>query len=796
MEFIQSKVQFSTSKIQYLSSKFNLHAEVIKLLLSRGIDTEHKINDFLNPSINKLHNPFLLKNMSEVVKKINHAIDNKLSIVILGDYDTDGISASAILYKYFTSRGANVNVFLPNRFIDGYGLNNDTIDKLITLYNPQLIVTVDCGISSYNEVEYCKSKGIDIIVTDHHDIPEVIPNTLVIDPKLEDQKYPFKELCGAGVALKLVQAMAGLSEALKYTTIASLATVADIVPLVDENRTIVYHGLQNQDENLPVGIKKLCKKTKINLPLTAQDIAYKLAPKINASGRMGDATISYKLYVCEKDKDISHYIDELLKLNDNRLENTTSIADDAFKMLENINVTNLGIIVLCKRDWESGVLGIICAKLVEKYHKPVCLLTQVDDEFKGSCRSIPGINIYEVLASVQDILIRFGGHNQAGGLSLKEEYIDEFTTRVNEFVLNKYSKDVFVPVKTYDIDANKIKINYDFLAQLDRLEPFGFGNERPTFKLSSNSCNVMRLPNYPQHLKVKIDDVEIMCFSSGELYYNLMSNSRKDFLLDISIETFGKSRKIAGKLKALNYSKLNGAIRKEVICANYLHQLIYLNAKNSDTNNIITVDKSTMVEKIKDLTNDSPTGTLIIANTYSDYESISKLIPTIKNFELYQINHIVGENTLLLAPNSEVNMDNYSNIVLLNAPLTMGYVTKLAENGRTVYVVDNKFDLSIFKNLDTARHVFGIYHNIIKDYCAKNITNIDLPNVFKSIKKLNPQNSYLTYDQFYFVTLVLSELSIISINGGNITYNSEVASKLTNSTIYNFVSLLLKINKD
>ncbi len=793
MEYIQNTVNINPKQFNNLSTKFNLHPEIIKLLFARGVDSDDKIERFLNPSINEFHNPFLLKNMSGVIAKLKHAVENKYKIVILGDYDTDGISASAILYKFFVSLGADVDVFLPNRFVDGYGLNNDTIDKVINMYKPQLILTVDCGISNYKEVEYCKGKGVDIIITDHHDIPEIIPDTPVVDPKLEGQDYPFRELCGAGVALKLVHAYAGLAEALKYTTIASLATVADIVPLIDENRSIVYHGLQNQTDNLPVGLVKLCKRTKIELPLTAQSISYKLAPKINAAGRMGDAKISFMLYICDNDKDISHYIAQLLAMNDNRLNSTSVITEQAMQMLENVDVTKLGMIVLHNPNWESGVLGIICAKLVEKYGKPVCVLSEVEGEYKGSCRSIPGINIYEVLSSAKDLLIRFGGHNQAGGLSLTYDNIDAFTNRVNDFILSKYDTSIFLQSKSYDIDANKVKVNYDFLNQLDRLEPFGFGNPRPTYKLSTNRCAVARLPKHPEHLKVRVGDIEIICYSTGNKYYNLAANCNKEFLVDISIEKFGKSTRLAGRLIGFNYGKLNGALRKEVITANYLSQLQYLGNKYEQNDNIICADNNTLKAKISDLIAQSPIGTLLVASTYSTYEQYAKLFPQITSYELYQINSNQGENTLLLAPNNQQNFVNYDNIIFLDAPLCMDYVKAVSANAKYVYVLDSKFDMSLLSNLSTERNVFGYYHNAIKDYCAKNIISLDLPNCFKSIKKLNPQYSRLTYDQFYFVAMVLNELGILEISGGDISYNKKVTNKLTNSSIYNFVNLLTKV---
>ena len=335
MEFLnKNNIQFNNDKIKKLSEKFNLHEDIIKLMFLRGINTEEEIYKYINVGQTQLHNPFLLKDMDKVVEKIKYYMDNNKKILIMGDYDTDGISAAAILYKFFEKRKIHVDVFLPNRFVDGYGLTIDTINKVHATYNPDLIITVDCGITCVEEIKHAKDLGIDIIVTDHHDIPAIIPDTLIINPKLPDQIYPFKELCGAGVALKVVHALAGLSEALEYTTIATLATVADIVPLMDENRAIVKLGLENQKEQLPKGIKALSKNLKIQLPLTSTDISFKLAPKINATGRMGDAIISFKLYVENDDALIKEHINELLQLNDLRVTKTNEIFVSACEMLE------------------------------------------------------------------------------------------------------------------------------------------------------------------------------------------------------------------------------------------------------------------------------------------------------------------------------------------------------------------------------------------------------------------------------------------------------------------------------
>ena len=603
--------QINIDKVKEYAKEFDLNEDVVKLLFLRGIDTKEELEKYLICGPTQLNNPFLLKDMDKVCEKINYYINNNKKILIMGDYDTDGISASAILYKYFQSRNIYADVFLPNRFVDGYGLTIDTINKIYEMYHPDLIITVDCGITCVDEVKYCKELGVDIIVTDHHDIPEVIPDTLIINPKLDGQIYPFKDLCGAGVALKLVQALGGLEEALKYTTIATLATVADIVSLTDENRAIVKLGLANQKEQLPKGLKQLCKQLKISLPLTSTDISFKMAPKINATGRMGDAIISFKLYVENDDDKIKENIDLLLELNDKRVNETNNIFLSACEMLEDTNVSRLGMIVLYNEDWESGVLGIICSKLVEKYNKPVCLLSLVDNEFKGSCRSIPGVNIFEALSSVSDILIRFGGHNQAGGLSIERKHLKEFRTRINDYVLNHTNEDELITRKYYDMDLTSVEITPKFVEDLSVFEPCGFKNEKPMFKVTITENSTSRMTNYPQHIRIKQGNLNLIGFCKGEYYYNLNVNCHKEVIVELSLEKSGTKSKISGFIRHINYSKLNTATKSEIISANYLTQLEFINFKN-EYDNFKTINISDAFEKINQLCSQSKFGTAMI----------------------------------------------------------------------------------------------------------------------------------------------------------------------------------------
>lgn len=793
MEFVKKYTeQYNQKELELLAQKFDISVDIVKLLFSRGIDSEDKIFKFINSGVSSLNNPFLLKDMDKVVDKIKYYVENKKRILIMGDYDTDGISASAVLYKYFESIGTKVNVFLPNRFVDGYGLTCESLDKVKSLYNPDLIITVDCGITCVEEIEYCKKLGIDIIVTDHHDIPAVIPDTLIINPKLDGQLYPFKELCGAGVALKLVHALGGLEESLKCVTVASLATVADIVPLVSENRAIVKLGLEKQKEQMPKGLKKLCTTLKISLPLTSSDISFKLAPKINATGRMGDASISFNLYVEKDDAKIDENIKLLLELNEKRVNETNAIFESACQMLEDTNVSRLGMIVLYNENWESGVLGIICSKLVEKYNKPVCLLSKVDDEYKGSLRSIPAVNIFEALTSVSDLLIRFGGHNQAGGLSIEAKNLKEFRRRINDYVLNNINENDLLTKKYYDLDLTDSVVTPKFVKDLEIFEPTGFKNEKPLFRFQIDNNSTIRMTNYPQHLRLKFKDLGLIAFNKGEYFYNLNVNCMKEVIAELFIEKYSKKEKISGFVRNINYSKLNTATKSEIIGANYLTQLKMINAK-SEFLNYRTIKFDDAIKKINEITKKTKFGTAVLINDMDTYLSLVRALKFIKNYELFDIKNACGENVIVFSPDASTNLKDYNNIFLLDSFLCEGYLASFSTKFNKIYAVQDRLNLSLFTNLDTSREGFAKIHNAIK-VAGITTPQADLVAYFNVLRKQNLVDKTVKYNQFVFFIMVMEELGIMKFSGGLIEINNGIKTNLLASPIYNFVCELLKIN--
>ncbi len=788
MKFINTnQSNYNTKQINNLAKKFNVPSHIIKHLFSLNISTETDINNFLNPGLSQFYNPFLFVGMQEAVNKINSAINNNKRITIVGDYDTDGICATAILYKYFESKNVKVNYFLPNRFLDGYGLTIETVQKIVDLFNPELLITVDCGISCFAEIEYAKSLGIDVIVTDHHEVPEQKPDCICIDPKDPVQTYPFTDLCGAGVALKMVHALGGLKEFLKYTNIASIATVADIVPLINENRAIVKHGLMYQQE-LPIGVKKLLSSQKIS-ELTSTDIAFKIAPKLNTAGRMGDATLAYKLFIEKNPNLINQILTELENQNNARVEAGNDIYNDALLMLKNTNISKIGAIVLFNETWHAGVLGIVCAKLTEKYNRPVCLLTKVDNEYKGSIRSINGIDIYAELNKCKHLLVKFGGHFGAAGLTIDNKNIEKFKNQLNTNILESYPADIFNPVKYYNIDCNKEEITVDFIKSLNILEPFGHCNEKPVFKLTFNNFKPERIKNHPNFLKIKTNNMELLTFNLSNQFLALNSNCNKHVLLDVSVDSFKGQEKIKAIIKNIYFDCLNTNIKQEENNAYYLTQLI---TKSNHKPKIKTLNS---INQAINIVNQNM-GNLFICNNFATYKTLcDKLGNIIQNYNIFNINSSSGENTLLYLPNNNENFNNYSNIFIFDEILIEDYLTNFSGN---VYVCPLQQSKQLISSILTDRAVFATYHTAIVYADKQNLTAYTQIEYFNQLKRLNPQFKNLKYDQFVFVTYVLSELKIININNDELNYsisiNKNISNPLTNSKIYNLFNLANKIN--
>ena len=470
-----------------LSKKIDISPEISQILVNRGVDSKKDAEIFMNPSLEYLRDPFLMKDMDKAVKRIKMAIENKENIYIYGDYDVDGVSSTSILYLYFKSINYPVKYYIPNRLEEGYGINENAIRKIYE-DGCDLIITVDCGITSVKEVELANELGIDVIISDHHECQSEIPNAYaIINPKQEDCNYPFDMLCGCGVAFKIIQALTDEEEfkttMYDYLEIATLATICDIVPLVDENRIIVKNGLKLMKEGKNLGLRELIKVCGIESgQIGSSHIGFSVGPRINASGRLGYSYLGVQLFTTDDENEAKEIANILEAKNIERQLIESKMYKEAEEIIaNNEEYKNDKVLVVAKEGWQHGIIGIVASKLTEKYYKPTILLTIEDGEATGSARSIKGFNMFEALVSCKDLMNKFGGHEQAAGLALSEENISELKKRINEIADYNLTKEDLIENIKVEFELDEESVDLKLVDDLHKLEPFGLSNPSPRF---------------------------------------------------------------------------------------------------------------------------------------------------------------------------------------------------------------------------------------------------------------------------------------------------------------------------
>ncbi|WP_234568129.1 single-stranded-DNA-specific exonuclease RecJ [Rhodohalobacter sp. 614A] len=494
-----------------VQQSLNIPPEIACLLNIRGISTYEQAKSFFRPEKESLHDPFLMKDMEAAACRLSKAIRNHERVVIYGDYDVDGTTAVSLFYTFLKSFGLDVDYYIPHRFKEGYGINPDGIQYALE-NNADLIVSVDCGITAIEEAKYAKEKGIDLIICDHHTVGDEIPDAVaVLDPKRLDCNYPFDGLSGAGVGFKLVQGTTqklGLPKQLpnKFLDLVAISIASDIVPIIDENRVLMRRGLTLINTQPRVGIKALLDRIRIpEGSVTTSSIVFSIGPRINAAGRMGDATTAVELMIAEDGVSANQYAKELESINNMRKDTDSETMEQAIEMLETqFNLDNLSAMVLHNPEWHLGVIGIVASRLVDAHYRPAIMLSTVEGKIKGSARSIKGFNIYDALKECEDLLEQFGGHEFAAGLTMNMENLDEFRRRINKIAGTNLSDKDFTPELEISCNLNLEKIDMKFWKLLTQFEPFGPGNMRPIF-VSKDVC-IEGVPTIVGngHLKMKV----------------------------------------------------------------------------------------------------------------------------------------------------------------------------------------------------------------------------------------------------------------------------------------------------
>ena len=534
-----------SQKVQELIDKYNLNLLLATILVNRNILETENLDKFLKPTRNDFHDPFLMPDMEIAVERILKAIENKEKIIIYGDYDADGITSITVLKSFFKDIGVDVFSYIPNRLEEGYGLNKPAVKKIVDdKYN--LMITVDCGISAIEEIDYANSLGIETIVTDHHEVGEKLPNALaIVDAKRKDNMYPCRDLAGVGVVFKLIQALSiklNLKEEsyLKYLDIVCIGTISDIVPLVDENRVIAKLGLMlvNQTKNL--GLKSLLMSSGYK-KIDSTTISFGVAPRINACGRMGHAEEALKLFLSNNLNEVQELTKKLNDYNVKRQDIEKRIYEEAVKQIEERNLNKNNTIIVAGENWHHGVIGIVASKITEMYFKPSILLCNEGDESKGSGRSIPGFDLHDALMKCLDHIEKFGGHSMAIGITIKKSELEQFSQSLENVAKEEHTEEI-VPIVQIDAKISLSDINKEMVESLNQLEPSGEGNKMPIFVIKNLKIDSIRALTEGKHLKLTLREgnnmVNAIGFNMGSLAEEYKIGDKIDVAGMLEINSF------------------------------------------------------------------------------------------------------------------------------------------------------------------------------------------------------------------------------------------------------------------
>ena len=723
--------------VREYSKQLNISQRFGSLLLARGLDDVEEAKKYLHPSIRDMQDPFEIKGMREAVARIKKAIENQEKILVFGDYDCDGISAISILMLYLQGK-TPVDYYIPNRNVDGYGLSSTAIDSILTSSKPSLVITVDCGITSVAEAKYLKEHGIDIIVTDHHEPQDVLPDCIIVDPKIE--KKGFYDYCGAGVALKLVEGLSSRDEVIQYFDICALATIADLVPLTGENRIIAYYGLRQIKERPRLGIKYLLGEEKIS----SYVVMFRLAPRINSAGRLDSAMKVVDLFISKDPILLRLLVEELGDVNARRQAICEQVVSEAMEMLKDINFNKTRIIILEKDDWEAGVIGIAASRIMEVFRRPTILLAKKEDGLlRGSSRSIKSVNIFDLLTRLQDLLAAYGGHAQAAGVTIAPENLDEFKQRANDILLAEHDDSEFLVKESYDTDLELDDTLLTFSEELELLEPTGFGNPKPVFRVIADDFKFDRI-GFSNHIKYSKGDYEIIGFNCLNKIGSLEGGAELEVTLSNNIY---QNREYAQcTIKTVRVTKVN--IEDGNAQLLNIHQLGVAQKAN-----IPVISVNAVKEKIN-----ANYGNLFVCFSQGDYKNLLMLFPEAKNYnvsigELMTLN---PENSILICPKADMDFSYFERVIIAGNPISTNYFSTIQKTCKEVYSLDDYKGQKIVILDSTINAVFFE----IKKLLTRGMRLNSLYSIYTNVKR----SVNISIFTFQIIYQILTELGIITFN--------------------------------
>ena len=751
-------------RVRALAAECGLHELTASILYSRGIDDAEKVKNFLHPSKEHFLSPFLMRGMRELKEEIDSVRDRDGLIAVYGDYDADGIGASAILLSALRRYGVRCVAHIPER-AEGYGMSVAALEKLIGERSPDLIVTVDCGISNREEVEYIKSRGVRVIVTDHHELPDHLPDCVVVNPKLDDD-YPYDNLCGAGVAFKIACALLG-SRAYEFLDLAAVSTVADSVPLVGENRDIVFEGLRliNRKPRRALALLLAGRKDETS----AQTLAFTVAPRVNAAGRMGDANSALRLFTSEDEGEIYDLSCRLNAFNTERQQLCDEVYRSAREKLKEQGAFG-NIIMLSDESWNTGLVGIVAARICEEFNRPAILFVKKGDCLKGSARTIENINIYEALKACSSYIEEFGGHAQAAGVNVREENFEALKNALDAYIGETYSEEDFVPTLSV-CDAERFVPDLALAKELELLEPYGVGNKRPLFAMQAGKLSARRLKQGSPHISVRAEGAELVWFGGESALPVLSSDLKKTLVFECGVSRFRGSESLRG-------------IVKDMVCEDaceggmelQLFRAALLRLKGTAPALSVTYEsEESVIERIRVARAACRYGLLVVCSREvpQQFEQVTRGLQR----DVFRLSLQNVGNAVLVCPVQDADVSMYRDILFLDKPADFN-IASLA--GKKIVVNRELCGYNDLASLETSREVMGEIYRCLRGGAAGE----------DSVACALSVNLDFAPQQVVFAIEVFAELGLLRFDRGSMTAVSGKRSELGRSQIYRAVCAL------
>lgn len=753
-EFQLSPAELET--VRACASSLRLTETVARILYARGMTTEAKMRAFLDPSARHFLSPFLMKGMKEAAALLTQARDEGWRVALFGDYDADGIGALAVLSRALKKFGIEPYLYVPER-AEGYGMSIAALDTIFDEFMPDLIVTVDCGISNAAEVRYAQEQGAYVIVTDHHELPDVLPECITINPKFADD-YPYDNLCGAGVAFKLATALIG-DEALALVDFAALSTVADSVPLVDENRDIVAEGLKRIERAPRPAFTALMGKT---TEVSAQTLAFAVAPRINAAGRMGDAHAALELFTTDNEDVIAVLAEKLNLYNAERQRACDELYAQAVAKIREEGAYG-NVVMLAAEHWNAGFVGIVAARIAEEFSRPALLFVKRGDMLRGSARSIDGINIFEALKACSEYIEEFGGHSQAAGVNVRADRFEALKEALDAYIGSRYSREEFVS-KLYV--AGEGEDHARVAHELALLEPFGMGNRRPLFTVEAQNLDVHPVKPLSPHLALNVGGLDFMYFGGAKDLKFLRSSLRKTLVYEYNLSLFRGKEYLKGFVRAVLPS--GGGEAGPEAFENLLRSVC---GKKIDAD----TDTAAMDALIAQKRAECAYGLCAVCSrieTLAAFPSLSG-VPA----DVFRLSSGNAENVVLYAPDFGCDVSGYRDVVFLDTPPANALETGRAE----VHVNGGICGYEQLLRLPTDRSellsVFALLRSRLPE-----VTGGSYAEAAKNCGSLG-----LDVETFIFALAVFEELGLIALEGDRLKMFRGKRTELAASKIYSAV---------